>query len=606
MIAGCALLLLAALLASRALGFRRLAPSLAASFAIGNAVILAPIHVLGLTRSLTKPAVVLITLLTAALVGLGALSVLARRGLGHELRALVFMPVAAVRSVKGGPAGLALLLVVGVLIHALQGAVRLPSDSWDGIWYHDTIVGGTLQSGGYGPIPLPMGLLQQANGFPRNGEMAGLWLVSLADRSVIELPNACALVGLVASAHVVMVRFACDRWGRDLGLALVCVAVLVPGAILQLRSTYVDVYAAAAGLTAIAFLTAAPFRAREALVAGLALAVFAGTKSSALLVVPLGVLVLVARAFSGGAPLGLTAGAGVALTALSLATVYLRNALLFANPLYPFAIQLPRLGLALPGVTTEIDVNATAGELLRAVFLPTPPGRDFADIRRGGFGLAFAWLVLPLALAGIALAARALGRRAKGRRVGIERKRARWLLSTMALVAPAVAFSPALWSARYHLIAIAMAAAPATYALSRLPRLPRRGAPWLLFAAIAWIPIAILRFEPALGSRSDWGMDDTMAAQRERELGPGTTVAFGPGVAFPSQLYNDRFDNRLAFVAEDAPRAIDKALTAATWVVAAPDEPLYRFVGERPHQWELIGPASHNAPTFAFRRRPAP
>ncbi|MBL8742826.1 MAG: hypothetical protein JNK04_17075, partial [Myxococcales bacterium] len=88
-IAGCALLLLAALLASRALGFRRLAPSLAASFAIGNAVILAPIHVLGLTRSLTKPAVVLITLLTAALVGLGALSVLARRGLGHELRALV-------------------------------------------------------------------------------------------------------------------------------------------------------------------------------------------------------------------------------------------------------------------------------------------------------------------------------------------------------------------------------------------------------------------------------------------------------------------------------------------------------------------------------------
>ena len=298
----------------------------------------------------------------------------------------------------------------------------------------------------------------------------------------------------------------------------------------------------------------------------------------------------------------MAAVAGAAVTLLSLAGVYLRNALLFQNPLYPFALRVPRLGIDLPGVTAAVDVNASTADLLGAVFLPTAPGRDFADIRRGGFGLAFAWVLLPLALFGIAFAIRSLVRAARGRRELLERRRARWLLGTLALVLPATALSPALWSARYHLVAVGMAAAPAAYAFARLPH-------WLTTASLlfanALIALAIARFDPPLGAASDWGMDSEVAALRERELLPGRVVAFGPGVSFPSQLYNDRFDNRLAFIADETPRAIEKRLASVspTWVIASPSEPLYRYLGERSDNWELVGLASRNAPTYAFRRK---
>jgi hypothetical protein len=128
----------------------------------------------------------------------------------------------------------------------------------------------------------------------------------------------------------------------------------------------------------------------------------------------------------------------------------------------------------------------------------------------------------------------------------------------------------------------------------RLAARKRRGEPW-----------HVARFDPPLGAATDWGMEASVAALREREIGPGKVVAFGPGVAFPSQLYNDRFDNRLTFVSEDTPRAIEKRLASAapTWVIASPDEPLHRYLSERSDTWELVGLASRNVPTYAFRRR---
>jgi len=599
----CALVGFAALLASRALGFRRISVTLIASWCIGNALVLTPIHVLGFAGWLERTPILVGTTGSALIVLALSIATLPAGVLKQELRAIASLPLEGLRALRASPARIAVALTGAVLLHAMVGALQLPSDSWDGIWYHETIVGGALQLEGYGVIPLPQNLLQQANGFPRNAEMVALWLVLLRDRSVIELPNACALVPFVASSYLVAARFSRSR---SAAIALSCAACLLPGAILQLRSTYVDVYAAAAGVAAIALATQAPLRARDIFISGLALALFAGAKSSALLIVPVVLGLLVFRAISGDLRARLSAAAATLVTLLSLAAVYLKNAIQFKNPFYPIDVALPRLGVHFPGVTqgSALDVNASSGELLRAVFLPTPSGRDYADIRRGGFGLAVAWLLVPLATLGLVIAARrAFAKPSPDTRKNLERLRARWLLLTVTLVAPAVGLSPALWSARYHLVAIGLAVAPAAYALADCVPLRARNA--VLGALLLLDLVAIARFDPPLGAPSDWSIEPSVAEARERELGAGTVVAFGPGVAFPSVLYNDRFDNRLAFVVEDTPRAIQKRLTAIdpVWVVAEPSEPLYRFVADRTDSWEVVGLASRNTPTVAFRRK---
>src|SRR5690606_11642397 len=99
------------------------------------------------------------------------------------------------------------------------------------------------------------------------------------------------------------------------------------------------------------------------------------------------------------------------------------------------------------GVRTpaEVDVNASIADTLGSIFSPPTPGRDFADIRSGGYGLAFAWLVLPIAALGLGRAI------AAARRSGPRASRARRLLCIGGLVSPSVVLTPALWSARYQL-----------------------------------------------------------------------------------------------------------------------------------------------------------
>jgi hypothetical protein len=184
--------------------------------------------------------------------------------------------------------------------------------------------------------------------------------------------------------------------------------------------------------------------------------------------------------------------------------------------------------------------------------------------------------------------------------------------------------SPALWSARYHLGTVALLMAPAAYVLDR-PR--RRAVTEAVLAVATLLALAHLaRLSPPLGGASiseiasytkltpseraarsvaEWAMAPDVARARDRELGAGTSVAFGGGVAFPSTLYDERFAGHLEYVPETDAAAIDAHVARArpTWIVAAPDEPLHRYATERFDLWERIGFASRNAPTIAFRRR---
>lgn len=626
-LAAAVLVLVAAYVAARATGLRRTAELGMATWSFANALVLVPMHALLLAASLSR-ASAMITTATLSVATLGAVIVVrGARAVARDLRDAFRIPKPGpVRRWLAAPFALA---VAAVALHAIVAAVLLPSESWDGIWYHETITGWVIQTGSYAPMPLPENLLQQVNGFPRNAELASAWLALAHDRSLVELPNALALVPLAFGAYELARRFSAARWHA---VALASIAALVPGAVLQLRSTYVDVYAAAAAVSAIVFATKRPFAPRDAALCALALALHIGAKSSALLVAPVVAVFALARPMRGAPRSTLLARAGVVLGCLvSGGLVYGKNLLQFDNPVYPIAVDIERLGLHLPGVraSSEVDVNATWQGTLLGIFAPAEPGRDFEDIRVGGYGLAFAWGILPLATLGLCLAIRRL---LSTKAPLLLRARARCLLCLFALVLPSLVLTPALWSARYQLHAFAIACAPAAYALAAFA--PHTAPSWRKVAASALLTALLARslhqiatFDPPLGgaplarlayawslspsdreaaTAAEWTLEPKVARARADELGSGDVVVFGDGVTFPSVLYNDRFDNQMVYVRAATLPELDERVREMDpeWIVARPGETLYRYVSERPERWEVIGLASRGQPSYAYRRRP--
>lgn len=610
---------------ARALGVRRPAELVVASWALAVLLVLLPTHLLGVLGRLTRGALVGWSLATQV----GALSIAAAArglpGFRADLLDAARFPFRVARAFPGGAAWPLAAVFAWVLVRSVLGALLLPSDAWDGIWYHDTITGWAIQSGGYEPMPLPQNLLQQVNGFPRAAEMVGAWLVLFSDRALIELPNATAALPFAAATYLLAARFGRRR---DLAAALALIVALAPACVLQLRSTYVDVFAAAAATAALHFATKRPLATRDVLLGGLCLSLWIGTKTSALFGAPLCALALLAglRAARGRwRVLATLAATALPLAALSL--TYLRNALRFHNPIWPLPVRAPRLGLDWPGAASpsDLDVAAPLATTLRSIFLPTAPGRDFPDLRSGGYGLAVAWGLAPLALLGFALAAR---RVALARRVGATRAarvagaRARAALALVGLLLPSFLLSPAIWSARYHLAFVAALTGLGGLALARLPR---RAALALVAGATGLSVARLASFDPPLGGATlselgaaaratraeraaaapaSFTLAPDVARLRDQTLGPESLTVFGDGVTFPSVLWNERFDNRVVYVPDDTPAGLAKTLDrlAPTWIVARPDEPLYRYARERPERWRPIGLASRGQPTWAFAR----
>jgi hypothetical protein len=363
-----------------------------------------------------------------------------------------------------------------------------PSDAWDGIWYHDTISAWALHAGGAEPMPLPATLVQQTNGFPRNVELASAFVWSLLGRDWVELPNTLAALPMACATFLLARRFGPARASARLAL----VVALAPGAVLQWRSTYVDVFVAATFLAA----THLALDARRPLSAALlasALALGTGAKVTALLFVP-GLLVTYACS---GAGLRRAVLVAVAPT-VALAAWWLPNLAHFGNPVWPLEVR----AFGWPGVTTpaEVDVSAGLRGTVEAILLPPPPGRDFADIRKGGWGGALAWIVLPMALAAaVALTRRALTRVGRQRRA--TQLRLRVAASLLAVIALPVALSPAPWSARYMLVPIAFVGALAAAWGRLLPR-ARRASSLLEIALVIGALARVGAFEPPLGGAS--------------------------------------------------------------------------------------------------------
>ncbi len=578
--------------------------------------IVLPMQLANVCGMVSRGWVALFTLVASALMLFGSRLMVRRQraepvllwaGLARRLRGLGFSAVM-------------LLCFGGLWAYSLLQVAVLASDAWDGVWYHDTISGFVLQSGGGKPMPLPPNLLQQANGFPRSAELTSAFWWLFWGRSAIELPNTLAALPMFSAGYLLARRFA----GRRVAVGLAVLAALIPGAMLQWRTTYVDVFAAAWGLTAMHFATP-PHRDRfGALLLGAALGLAIGSKSMALLLGPGCVL-----AWYFGQPRRSWSELWiVALPALFLGLTLVPNYRDFHNPFWPIQISAPRLGIDWPGVrkSSEVSVNASARETLASVFVPPAPGRDFADIRWGGYGVVFAWAMLPLSLVAASLVALRVWRTSRVRDeriVKLARARAVRVLFVVVQLALPVLLSPALWSARYMLVQ-----ACALFAISGgLSRQRRWGRPMFTVVLVLGFGVTLARiasFTPSLGGASvketltalrnpqssialvgpaSWTMDAEVARARDRELTTGTLVVFSDGVTFPALLYNDRCDNQLQYAAASSAWGPLLRKLRPTWIVASPGESLGLYAEAHPSEWEPIGAASRGMRTVAYRRR---
>ena len=253
-----------------------------------NALILLPIYVLGLLGYLTGLSLGLASVLVSA----GAFAIASRgvgiapmlRRTGEAAVGVLRLPFDALaicwrqRSLVFVGVAFAMLLLPYL---GLSAWLAQPLPNWDPLWYHDTIVGLTIQNHSFAMVDLPV-TLQKVNGYVRLAEMTQLWMVIFADRRLADMTNLLFAPLLAASTYVLARRYAGKVPSIGWGLGV----LLIPTNIGFLHSTYVDPQYGALLMGAVVFATVDRPRFRDACLASLALALTIGSKGLALVTVP--------------------------------------------------------------------------------------------------------------------------------------------------------------------------------------------------------------------------------------------------------------------------------------------------------------------------------
>ena len=353
------------------------------------------VRVLGAFGLLRPSAIALATLLVAA-VAYGVATKAAR------VKLFVSLPKAfeGLAGLVRQPS-LVLIALAGIagLLLATIAAALLPLWAWDALSYHLPIVYDALQTGWLREVPTHV---LYVNGYPRHAELFLTYVRGLLPNDDLfdsaQLPFAMSAV--VAIAALARRAGATLERAASYGLAFLA----IPLVSLQLATNYVEIAYAAALLQALYFVTAPLSKARIAC-AALAIGLLLGIKPTAPPAVALLSLVLLARSFRAGliAPSFLT----LLLAALWGGESYLRDLVLYGNPIWPIAMKVGPIALEGPADGTPmftlglpppyVDYGWLRRLLVSLFVEPIPP---IFDMRLGGFGPGFALLVL---LAGIAL-----------------------------------------------------------------------------------------------------------------------------------------------------------------------------------------------------------
>lgn len=338
------------------------------AFVLSTAQILGSIFFLGLPwAKLTAPNLILFNgVLSGALLVVAArrrLLLDSLRDLGKAIRDVG----ATIRSGTAVIKVLAILVAITTIWTVFTG-VLYPPVEWDSLMYHLPAVGHYVQQQSIADPPLPMTAYSETgidgsvwvNSFPKNIELLFLWATILpGNDTIVDLVELIfAFAGAVA-VYVLAIRFKVSRhWAVAAGFLF----FLTPIVIAQSRSGLIDVSTNALILTALALLyrPSGKRRATEVIVAGIAMGVVLGAKWSALLILPILLLMLIGQRLYWNRRDGLAVwlpilkeSASFLIPALLFGFYwYAKNWYLYGNPLWPFPITL--LGWEVfPGVITQ-------------------------------------------------------------------------------------------------------------------------------------------------------------------------------------------------------------------------------------------------------------
>jgi len=635
----CAVLSLLALVASASaatrLGAKRGAEFVLAVVTLWFGTILVPIHLLGVLNQLKPGPLGGASVVTSAAVFLASARGRSARAqlqdTAEQARATVDRALSLLMQIfRAGPLPIAALVaLLFALGWTLVLTYLLPSDAWDAVWYHDLITGYVIQQHGYSEAHLVVGSLQGVNTYPRNCEMTSLWFVIFADRKFIELPSVIAAVPSALAIYCLCQRF----WPANKPAAFIWAAafVLLPGARLEMRTTYNDGQFAAFALTACYFASNAEMRPTSAIMSAVALGLTFGGKGQALLLVPplalLTLVLLLGTLGRGRLKQALAVAAvGTAIILLLGGETWILNCIRHHNPVWPMKVKIGPVEL--PGLLDRSawDENARR-DLSRELFGAPQPGKDYPDTRSSSYGM-WPLFVLPVALFGAAVAGILFALRLV--LFGINRRTTRdtrEILTLSALAALACFYwwqSTANWWARYNLPVVGIAVVLAHWVLHRISEWGKTSfglascafitnvAMWW-WSSPGWGPAGIvegpadivsLMKRPAIERAGTSPLHEpAVALARERELGRGDLVIW-TDFSFPSLLWNERFSNVLLYhTPSDSDFLGFAERMNAKWIVVTGS--WIDAARARPEHWQEVGPAHrHHGPPTIFRRIP--
>jgi hypothetical protein len=551
------------------------------------------------------------------------------RQLAQCLRGLVRFPVdALMASARPVSFVLVALLATGALIAwTAVAAYYAPSARmYDCLWYHEPIIGFTIQNRGFEIVSLP-DTLERINGLPRVAEMTQLWFVIFTDRRLIELAPSLLSPALVACEYLLCLRYAKDR---IVALGWACAFFLTPTFIYELDSTLVDNHLTFVTLAALWFATKKDFRLGDSLLAAVALTLTVGIKYQALVPVASIALIALVRTWLIRGPKILAKAAvsliGTAAISIMAASTYGRNYLVFKNPFWPFLLpgrpQWP--GYAEPGQNLQkpgVDINVPFESTVKSLLSVSDAAFQY--------GTGFVWIILPLlALATAVFVLHLVACARRGGRAHPSDVESDWRsLAAVALTfvpaALVVWTSPALNQARYHgfVIGAIIAFIAWTAGHSRLGGLAREGAVAVVCVmsfmgyytaepSYIWKPSEILALaklpypEREVTPKLSVFVAHNVGLERERELGKDDIVAFGRNYgAFPALFFNNRHSNRIVYLANAETFVKDAEAIGAKWVFCVPGDPCYGTLSAS-STWAPVGILHRETRGQVFHRFP--
>lgn len=638
-----ALAWLAALALTVRAQLRGRAEQLVAATMLWNGIIVVPIYFLGLVKQLRPPALAVGSLV----VSVATLFIAAR---GYGLRSLMARSLAMLGGlVRLYPDALSLawrsrrLVFVGVAFTAvllpylaLSAYFGQPMPNWDPLWYHDPIVGFTIQNHGFSMVDLPISL-QKVNGYVRLGEMTQLWLVIFTDRRLADIANLLFAPAIAAGVYVLTRRYTSAVLAMGWGVAV----LLMPACLSLLHSTYVDPQAAALMLAALVFATKSQPRVRDTWLAVFGLTMAVGSKALSLIALPTTAAVAIfylVRAHGRHRRRSVIAtivGGGLLISAM-LSFTYLRNYLAFHNPLWPdmavdinaLHIHWPGIGPWLPGSGhpgTPLNLNEPFLRLLDHLFaLPWSVVGMYYD-QAVDYGIGITWVAMPLGVIAFFVCLVTALRRRLGHPSATDGPAPP--VAVALILATMVAGSPALWAPRYHAPAVGLLVTLIAWLTTRpsWERLADSAVSIVLVTSLMmfwWTPLSRRWFftpsrlvqlmkTPPLEREinRDLGAPTVFATAqgREKELTAGKLLVFNEHFgSFPSLFWNNTFSNRVQFIKDGSDFLTRAAQAGATWIFMEDTDAHIGAARAPASGWQEVGVLNAIRGGRAFRRIPIP